>query len=426
MSRKVAIDSLSEEDLKKLSKELQVAQEPSKYAFNAQPNYICLYDAEGNDLYIPFAYSRKYPRRDASQFPEQTVKFTGELRASQKEIRKEAIERMNSHGCVIIAAATGFGKTITAINIATKIKMKTLILCHRIVLVNQWKSAINKFCPEATVQILTAASKMQDVDFYIMNATNVSKHSRDFYQEIGFLVVDECHLIMADKLSHCMRYILPRYVLGLSATPYRTDGLDVLLDMYFGKHKIVRKLFRRHLVYRYNTGLKPEVKLNRMGKVDWSSVLESQCSNRNRNETIIKIIQYFPERVFLVLCKRVDQANYLVERLQEEKEDVTSLIGSNQEFEQSSRILVGTVQKTGVGFDHPRLNSLILASDVEQYFIQYLGRVFRREDTEPIIFDLVDNYALLLKHFKTRNAVYVEHGGIVKDFHKEFPNFPHK
>ena len=55
--------------------------------------------------------------------------------------------------------------------------------------------------------------------------------------------------------------------------------------------------------------------------------------------------------------------------------------------------------------------------------MQYLGRVFRREDTEPVIIDLVDNYSLLYKHFQTRNSVYIEHGGIVKDFHKEFPTF---
>lgn len=423
MSRKINIDNLSDQDIEKLSKELQVAQEPSKYSFSTTPNYICLYEAENNDLYIPFAYSRKYPRPERSQFPEQKVRFVGELRAGQKEVRKEAIERLNSHGSVIVASFPGWGKTITAINIATKINMKTLILCHRIVLVNQWKDAIAKFCPEASVQVITSSSKKEDANFYIMNATNVPKHSREFYKEIGCLLVDEAHLIMADKLSHCMRYILPRYVLGLSATPYRTDGLDILIDMYFGKYKIIRKLYRKHIVYKYITGFKPEVKMNRMGKVDWGSVLESQCSNRERNDIIIRIIKHFPDRVFLVLCKRVDQAKYIVQRLQEENEDVTSLIGSNQEFEQSSRILVGTVQKTGVGFDHPRLNTLILASDVEQYFVQYLGRVFRREDTEPVIFDLVDNYALLLKHFKTRNSVYVEHGGIVKDFHKEFPDF---
>lgn len=425
MSRKIDISSLSDKDLEKLSKDLNVTREASKYAFSAQPTYIQLYEAEGNTLYIPFSYSKSYPRPERSSFTERQISFKGTLRESQKEVKNEAIQRLNKYGSVIVAAYPGYGKTATSIYIASKIKLRTLIICHRIVLVNQWKESIKKFCPDATVQILSGSSEKEDVDFYIANVVNVSKYSREFYSDIATLLIDECHLIMAEKLSSCMRYITPRYLIGLSATPYRTDGLDILIDMYFGKYKIVRKLFRKHIVYRYNTGFKPEVKMNRMGKVDWGSVLESQCANKERNETIIKLIKWFPDRIFLVLCKRVDQAKYIVRRLEEEKEDVTSLIGSNQEFEQSSRVLVGTVQKTGVGFDHPRLNTLILASDVEGYFVQYLGRVFRCEDNEPIIFDLVDNYSLLLKHFKTRNSVYIEHGGIVKDFAKEFPEFSH-
>jgi superfamily II DNA or RNA helicase len=416
--------TLTDKQLSVFSKELQVQQEPSKYAFNAPPNIICLYETDGDTLFIPFAYGKGYPRPARAEFPERRVEFAGKLREPQKEVKSEAIAILNEEGSVIIAAACGFGKTSIAIYLACKLRMKTLILCHRVVLINQWKEAIAKFCPKATCQVLSGTSKLQDVDFYIVNAINVPKHDRKFYSGIGFLIADEMHIIMADKLSHCMRFVTPRYILGLSATPYRTDGLDILLDMYFGTRKIVRKLHRPHTVYRYNTGIKPEAKLNKMGKVDWNSVLQSQCSNNERNEIIIRLIKYFSDRIFLVLCKRVEQANYLVKRLQEEKEDVTSLIGSNQEFEYSSRILVGTVQKTGVGFDHPRLNSLILASDVEQYFVQYLGRVFRREDTEPIIFDLVDNYGLLLKHFNSRNAVYIEHGGVVKDFHREFPKFP--
>lgn len=423
MSRILNINNLTDTELQTMSNELQIAQEPSKYAFSTQPNIICLFETEGDKLIIPFSYGKKYPRPNRTQFPTTNVEFTGELRENQKHVKNEAIDFLNKKGSVIIAAACGFGKTSMAIYISTKIKMKTLILCHRIVLVNQWKESIMKFCPYSTVQVLTGKSEMEDVDFYIMNASNVHKHTRTFYNKIGFLIVDEAHTIMADKLSQCMRYITPRYVLGLSATPYRTDGLDSLLDMYFGKDKIVRKLHRKHTVYRINTGIKPEIKLNRMGKVDWNSVLESQCLDKQRNEMIVKLVKYFKDRIFLVLCKRVEQANYLVQRFLEEKEDVTSLIGSNQEYEQSSRILVGTAQKTGVGFDHPRLNTMILASDLEQYFVQYLGRVFRREDTEPIIFDLVDSYSLLLKHFNTRNSVYLEHGGIVKDFKKEFPNF---
>ena len=84
---------------------------------------------------------------------------------------------------------------------------------------------------------------------------------------------------------------------------------------------------------------------------------------------------------------------------------------------------MATVQKAGVGFDHPRLNSLILASDVEEYFIQYLGRVMRTEKVEPFIFDLVDDNPILKKHYYTRRKIYLEHGGIIKDFKKFFHDF---
>jgi superfamily II DNA or RNA helicase len=423
MSRKIRLSNLSDEQKDKIGNDLQINPEPSKYAKYAKPNPIYLFDIEGNFVYVPFSYNKELERPNRDSFPKINSKFEGELRDNQKILRTQAIQLLNSTGSVIIAAYPGYGKTCTAINIATKINLPTLILIHRIVLLQQWKDAIQKFSPNSKVQILTAKTKMEKADFYIMNACNVSKHYRDYYNKIGFLIVDECHLIMADKLSQCMKYILPRYLLGLSATPYRNDGLDILIDMYFGNQKLVRQMYKKHTVYKVRTGLKIENQYMANGKLDWNSILNEQATNQQRNELIIKIIKYFSERVFLVLCKRVDQANYLYQRLVEEKEDVTSLIGANQTFEKNSRILVGSIQKTGVGFDHPRLNTLILATDVLDYFIQYLGRVFRTEDNEPIIFDIVDFHPVLEKHFKSRCETYVEHGGVIKDFSKEFTNF---
>tara|TARA_E500000331_G_C17128746_1_gene657204 strand:+ start:165 stop:461 length:297 start_codon:yes stop_codon:yes gene_type:complete len=81
--------------------------------------------------------------------------------------------------------------------------------------------------------------------------------------------------------------------------------------------------------------------------------------------------------------------------------------------------LIATISKAGVGFDHPKMDALILASDVEEYFIQYLGRVFRREDVHPLIFDLVDNFNSLKRHYYTRKKVYEESGGTILNFKKE-------
>ena len=131
---------------------------------------------------------------------------------------------------------------------------------------------------------------------------------------------------------------------------------------------------------------------------------------------IVKIISHFKDRTFLVLVKRISQGEYLESKLNEIGENVTSLLGKNQIFDVTSRILIGTTSKVGTGFDHPKLNTLMLACDVEEYFIQYMGRIFRTKEGLPIIFDLVDNNSILNKHWNTRRKVYQDHGGTVINF----------
>jgi hypothetical protein len=87
-------------------------------------------------------------------------------------------------------------------------------------------------------------------------------------------------------------------------------------------------------------------------------------------------------------------------------------------FDKESRIIVASLQKCGVGFSHDILDSLIIASDMEEYFIQYLARVMRTEEVEPIVFDLVDNHPSLKKHFGHRKKVYTKAGGVIKDYKK--------
>ena len=98
---------------------------------------------------------------------------------------------------------------------------------------------------------------------------------------------------------------------------------------------------------------------------------------------------------------------------------MTSFKGNRQDYNYESRILVATISKAGVGFDHPKMDALLLASDVEEYFIQYLGRVFRREDVIPIIFDMVDNYPSLKRHYYTRKKAYEKHGGTILKYTRD-------
>jgi superfamily II DNA or RNA helicase len=420
MSCKKIIDEIEHSIKEKIQTELQIkVEQNTQYNKNLPPKYIFPYEIYNDNVYLPFSYAYKnlgFIRPKRETFSPLKADFIGTLRPEQKVVKKEAISLLNKNGNCLISCYPGFGKTAGAIELATYIGIRTIIIVNKIILLKQWETSIKKFCPQATIQIVTAKSEKKDVDFYIINAINVCKLDRDFFKDIGLVVVDECHMIMSEVLSKSLQYISPRYLIGLSATPYRPDGLDILIELYFGKDKIIRNLYRKHIIYKIKTGITPTVELANNGRINWGVLLDSQANDKDRNELIIKIIKKFRERTFLVLSKRVSQASYLVQRLLEEKEDVTSLIGSNQEFQVTSRILIATSQKCGVGFDHPSLNTLIIASDLEEYFIQYLGRIFRTEEVEPIIFDLVDNNGILEKHFNTRKKVYEEVGGKITNY----------
>jgi superfamily II DNA or RNA helicase len=417
MSIIVNIDNIPWEIRNKINSDLEIKIE-NKFS-GVKPRFIYPFEIEENNIILPFAYALtkgkiKRPTRE-SLLPAETS-FEGVLRPEQKEVRKEAIKQLSISGSILLSMYCGFGKSATSMKIASDIGLKTLIIVNKIILIKQWEEGINIFCPKASVQKITTKSKQEDCDFYIINAQNVEKMGRSFFSDIGTVIVDEAHLIMAETLSRCLQWVHPRYLIGLTATPYRVDGLNLLLDFYFGKYKIIRTLFREHIAYKVLTKFKPTVEKGINGRVNWSSVLESQANNIDRNELIIKILKHHKDRNFLVLTKRVSQGEYLVKRLIDEGEDVTSLFGSNQEYNVSSRILVGTNSKCGTGFDHAKMDALLLACDLEQYFVQYLGRVFRTKDVKPIIFDLVDDYSLLSKHFNTRQKIYRELGGEVRNF----------
>ncbi len=420
MSVEIKNGLLNGEEIDRINTELVIKLENNKYNKFAQCKYIYPFSIVNDYIYLPFAYAvkeLKLKRRPRTDFSPMNVLFEGSLRLEQEEVKKEAIDYLSKNGSVMISIPTGSGKTITSINLACEIKLKTLVIVNKIVLIKQWVESILKVCPDAKIQQLTAKTEFKiDYDFFIMNAVNIDKKSKDFFRDIGLVIVDEAHLIVAETLSKGLQFIYPRYLIGLSATPYRTDGLDILLNHYFGENKILRLLKRNHVVYKVKTGFTPKTEMAVNGKINWGILLDSQALDEKRNELIISIVKKYKTRNILVLTKRVEQGEYLYNRLIEEKEYVASLLGKQQDFDRDARVLVATTQKAGTGFDHAKLDCLILASDLQNYFIQALGRVLRRPDIEPIIFDLIDENKILEAHFKSRKKVYLEIGGKISNY----------
>ena len=431
MSLTTSLNDLSDIQRETVLDNLTIRMDPGKYGQYVRAIYAFAITGDPDKMItIPFHYGQAkmgLSRRRRTDFPNAscTYGFNGILRETQQVVKNEALKQLNRNGTVVLSLHCGFGKTVTAICLAHCTRLPTLVIVNKVILMNQWKQSIIQFCPDAEVGLLQPSKKLPAVscDFYIVNAVNVPKfydteEGRYLLQSIGTLIVDECHLIMAETLVQSLLHVDPRYMIAASATPYRPDSLNEMIDLYFGPERIVRKLFRQHIVYEVESGFSPKSQTTTQGNLNWGSILDAQAHDDKRNELIVEIIQKHPDRVFLVLVKRIHQGEILLDMLHEKSVSCTSLLGTQQTFDHDAQVLIGTVSKIGTGFDHSRLNALLLAADVEEYFIQYLGRIFRTKQGTPAVFDIVDNHPVLRKHYATRKSIYIEHGGEIRSWRR--------
>lgn len=421
MSVRVERQVLVEKDLRKMDKDLFVSKddEGHKKKFGVKKYYsssekIPFVSTFGKWVVLPFYWGLH--RFSDKLLPSRAIiplTFQGQLRPEQVEMEEEAMSHLEEMKTCLLAVYPGFGKTITTLSILSRLKRRTLIIVNKIVLVEQWRQAVRSCLGIEPVYIQGGKWKMEEASIYIVNALNVSKYSKEMIEKmsIGVVVVDECHLILTKVFSTALAQIAPEYLIGLSATPYRNDGFHVLFDLYFGKHRVEKALHCPHQVYRIESGVKIEHSFTKNNSIDWNSVIEKQSTCPKRLSLIYEYAMKYPSRHVLILCKRIKQMICLSDYFKERNVETTMFKESDLVFDEDCRILISSYQKVGTGFSHDKLDMLILGVDTEEYFLQYLGRVFRRKDSQPIIVDIVDDHPVLKKHYYTRSKVYKATGG---------------
>lgn len=423
----VLIQTLSLEKRAQLHNDLTIVPEEKKdkkKKVYAKEEPICGYIIEGaTRVLVPFAYYYKTIAPPVAltliQQPRVTV-----LREEQLNVFRQALETLLTKKSILLSLYTGFGKTVLAISLAKVLGVRTLVIVSRLILIEQWVNSVVAFWPECTVQVLTAKTATLDdsAQICIVNAINLPKIalSLNLRYHIKCAIVDECHLILAKVLGASLFCLSPQFLIGLSATPYRLDGYDAFFSLFFGDVVIEKKLQRSFVANVIHTGHVIPSTYTAQGTLNWSAVIDFQARIAQRNALIVSIVASFNTYSFLVIAKRVAQAKDITAALEQQGVAVACLTGSQKvDLSTSSyRVIVGCHGKLGTGFDYPCLNALILATDVRDYFVQIIGRIFRspRVDSVPLVFDLVDDHSVLKKHFKDRCVIYKEIGGIVQEF----------
>ena len=271
--------------------------------------------------------------------PQQGKAF--ELREHQEEALAQLEAMRRAHETIaLLYHATGTGKTVTAVSDARRLGNRTLFLAHTKELVDQAYSCFCELWPEVSVGRYVEGYR--ETDAYVVCgsiqsvAANIGAFAPD---DFGYLVIDECHHGTADTYRKIMSYFNPTFTLGLTATPERTDG-ENLLDIF---RNVAHKLDLQTAVeldvlapvrcIRIATNIDlRDVRINgfRYNSLD----LGSKIQMPGRNQLIVDTYrEYVKDRPTVVFCMSVKHAQELAELFQAQGIDAHSVSGSTNPAE---------------------------------------------------------------------------------------------
>lgn len=396
------------------------------------PKELSFYYQQGDDMLAPrgcfgslWYFLGKPTFKDRTLvLPEVPLFFTGILRPYQKS----AVQQMLSKQQGVLQATTGSGKTIMALDIIATRKQPTLVLVHNKELLAQWQERSKEFLKVQAGQIGAGKFQIQPLTIGIVNT--VKKHLEELVPLFGQIVVDECHRCPSTMFTECVDAFPARFRLGLSATPFRRDGLTKVIGFYIGPK--VHEINPAHLqnigaVMRPQVIIRPTKFWDHRGQGDfYQELLTSLTENLARNQMIVAdlVREAGQEQgTILVVSDRISHLEALKSLLpfgftmdiltgqtpKKQREEIVHRVRFGQ-----VKILGSTIQLIGEGFDCPGLTSLFMVTPIRfsGRLLQVVGRILRPQDGKtPRLFDYVDHTIPVLQaSAKSRAKIYADQG----------------
>ena len=208
--------------------------------------------------------------------------FNGQLRPYQVQ----AVDGILGREFGVLEAGTGSGKTVMALAIIASRQQPTLVLVHTKELLYQWRDRIKTFLGIEAGLIGDGHLNIRPVSVGIVNT--VRKQLDSLVERFGQVIVDECHRVPSTLFNEALRAFPAHYMLGLSATPYRRDGLDKIIAWYCGEH---RAKVERTVLHEVGAVLRPKVHTVETGFDYWyadnyQDMVSALVKDKGRNELI--------------------------------------------------------------------------------------------------------------------------------------------
>jgi superfamily II DNA or RNA helicase len=326
--------------------------------------------------------------------------------------------------------------TVISIKIISALALKTLIVVHKEFLMNQWIERLQEFLPSARIgkiqgPVFDSAGK--DVVIGMLQTL----YDRDFpdkaFDDFGLLVFDEVHRSASSQFSRALLRIQPPYMLGVTATLERKDGLTKLIHMFMGPVVYAQTQSDRALpadmtvVVRAMTFTTQDSDFNHVvtdfrGNPQFSTMISKLCAYNRRTQFIVNVLEDLvaetPDAQILVLghnrCLLTDVFAAVAHRgFAEPGMYVGGMKQADLDVSSKKQVVVSTFSMSSEALDIPTLQILVMMTPKTD-IVQVVGRIFRAKHTQKIIVDIVDRHDVFQNQWRKRRAYYKKCGYMIQ------------
>lgn len=328
----------------------------------------------------------------------------------------EKLQQDNKHKALLISA-TGTGKTYLSAFAVKKANPKRLLfLAHREQILKQACKTFAKIIPDIQYGILSANHK----DFhkpYLFATINMLSKEENLTQfaptHFDYIIIDETHRAGASSYLKILNYFQPQFLLGMTATPERTDGFDIyqLFDHNIAYEIRLNQAMQENLLCPFHYFGITDITVDDQEINDNSTF--NDLTTDARVTHIINQSQYYGfsgERLRgLIFCSQIEEAQILSQKFNERGFNTIALSGKDSQetrtnaihkLEQKERSTgldyIFTVDIMNEGIDIPAINQIIMLRPTKSaiIFVQQLGRGLRKYPQKDyvVILDFIGNY----------------------------------
>ncbi len=313
-----------------------------------------------------------------------------------RDEQQKAINYINKKDFCMCVAPPGFGKTLLGAKMIELRHANTLVIVNKNMLLDQWIDRFVEYFDYSKKDIGYLGKSKNKLNNKLDIATMQSlKNNIEIIKKYSFVIVDECHHIPAVTFEKILKQFKGKYILGLSATPNRKDGMQPLIFQQIGNIAYEAKTITSK-----NNKLKI-VNTDFISNVDnFADLITELINNNQRNHIIIEQIKLYKNRKILLLTDRIEHIENLEHLLDVDNISYISIHGSmkkniqqeNMKAVKDASLVLATTSYFGEGIDFPHLNTIILATPISYYgrLVQYLGRI-GRDGSDSLAIDILDD-----------------------------------